>query len=198
MPDTGFAAAGTYAEDPGFVRQVKVALMVAGGSVAIEDRSQYPDSTMFSLRRSLAINVLQDPDLWARRFAAIVQYDPRVRAAAPTADNPTPAPVDDFLLAGLIYWTWNAVSGAGASLTPPPDTPAPPNAPAAGLAPVVVAHPTSGVGRLLGAPLGAPLDLRTEGDVEQIQLRRPVLPPGAPPGWPGMSPWQSEGVATPS
>lgn len=176
-----FREAGALAEDPGFVRQVKVALMVAGGTVAIEDRSQYPDSTMFSLRRSLAINVLQDPDLWARRFAAIVQYDERVRATAPTADNATPAPVDDFLLAGLIYWVWNAVAGAGPALTPAPQTPSG--------GPVSVPHPSSGVDRILGPALGEALPLRTEGDEEQVQLRAPVTPPGAPSGWPGVTPW---------
>jgi hypothetical protein len=195
-----FRDAGALAEDPAFIRQVKVALMVAGGTVAIEDRSQYPDSAMFAQRRSLAINVLQDPDTWAHRFASIVQYDERVRAAAPTEANPTPAPVDDFLLAAIIYWTWNAVSGAGPAITPPP--PSPPvsgDVPLAGggglvmstpaQTPVLVPHPVSGVGRVLGAPNGQPLDLRTEGDVEQVQLRHPVRPPGAPAGWPGMSPW---------
>lgn len=201
-----FRDAGALAEDPGFIRQVRVALMVAGGTVAIEDRSQYPDSTMFNLRRSLAINVLQDPDLWARRFASIVQYDARVRASAPTADGPDPAPVDDMLLAGLIYWVWNAVSGAGPAITPPPETGGGevPLSGAGGLevgagpAPeaAVVPHPVSGVGRILGAALGPPLPLRTEGDEEQVQPRHPVPPPGAPGGWPGMSPW-NQGVATP-
>lgn len=176
-----FREAGAFAEDPGFIRQVKVALMVAGGTVAIEDRSQYPDSTMFAQRRTLAVNVLQDPELWARRFAAIVQYDARVRAAAPSADNPTPTPVDDFLLAGLIYWVWNAVSGSGPSITPPPD-PQP-------VTVEVVPHPSTGLRRVLGAATGPPLPVRTEGDEEQIQLRAPVPPPGAPPGWPGGAPW---------
>lgn len=202
MPAT-FADAGAYAEDPTFLRQVKVALMIAGGTVAVEDRSQYPDSTMFALRRSLAINVLQDPDRWARIFASVVQFDPRVRAAAPTADDPTPPPVDDMLLSAVIFWTWNPVAGAGAALAaePPPDPVAAagdvPLSAAGGLdaavpgpAPVLVPHPVSGVPRLMGAPLGPPLDLRTEGDVEQVQLRRPIPPPGAPAGWPGVAPWQ--------
>lgn len=197
-----FADAGAHSEDPTFLRQVKVALMVAGGTVAIEDRSQYTDSTMFSLRRSLAVNVLQDPDGWARRFASVVQYDPRVRASAPAVDGPAPAPVDDMLLAGIIYWVWNAVAGAGPSLTAPPVTPAEGgdaplsgdgglvvSGPASSMLPVVVPHPVSGVERILGAPQGPPLNLRTEGDEEQIQPRHPVTPPGAAPGWPGMSPW---------
>jgi hypothetical protein len=188
-----FAEAGAHAKDPAFIQQVTVALIVAAGTVAIEDRSQYTDSTMFNQRRSLAINVLQDPDLWAHRFASIVQYDARVRAAAPSGMDPAPAPVDDMLLAGLIYWVWNAVSGAGPSLTPPPEDPAP----VAAAAPVAVRHPVSGVARLMGAPAGDPLNLRTEGDAEQIQLRQPVLPPGAPPGWPGMPPWQPEALQRP-
>jgi hypothetical protein len=184
-----YSDAGAHARDDAFIRQVTVALITAAGTVAIEDRSQYPDSTMFALRRTLAVNVLQDPETWARRFAWIVQYDQRVRDVAPTADDPTPAPVDDNLLSGIIYWVWNAVSGAGPSLTPPPVIPEEPPPPVVAEEPVAVPHPVSGVTRLMGAPLGAPLPLRTEGDEQQIQLRHPVRPPGAPAGWPGVSPW---------
>jgi hypothetical protein len=210
-----FAEAGAYAEDPAFLRQVKVALMVAGGTVAIEDRSQYTDTTMFGMRRTLAVNVLQDPDRWARIFASIVMYDARVRAAAaPPTDGTPRVPVDDFLLSGIIYWTWNAVAGAGPAITPPPVTPPPPTPPPPDTPPdtpppdqppppdvpvgiTLVAHPVTGVTRFLGAPSGDPLNLRTEGGEEQVQLRSPVPPPGAPRGWPGMSPWEQQGVATP-
>jgi hypothetical protein len=181
-----FAEAGAYAEDPTFIRQVKVALTVAGGTVAIEDRSQYPDSAMFSYRKTLAVNVLQDPYKWAGIFAVIVMYDDRVRAAAPTADNPNPPPVDDFLLAGIIYWTWNAVAGAGPSLLPPPASPDPftGQVSTSGEGGLVVAGPV-----LVAHAVGKPLPVRTEGDEDQVQLRAPVPPPGAPAGWPGVPPW---------
>src|SRR5436305_11418008 len=110
MADDYSAGAGR-ARDPAFLDRVTVALIVAAGTVAIEDRSQYPDSTMFNLRRTLAVNVLQDPVVWGQRFAWIVQYDQRCRQ-----DDPTQQITDD-LLSGIIYWTWNAVAGAGPALT---------------------------------------------------------------------------------
>lgn len=181
MPN--FSEAGAHAKDAAFVQKVTVGLIIAAGTVAIEDRSQYPDSTMFALRRTLAVNVLQDPTTWGARFAWILQYDDRVRAEAWSEAEPNPTPISDDLLSGIIYWMWNAISGAGPSITPPPEAPAP-DVPVA-----LVPHPVSGVTRLLGAPAGEPLDLRTEGDEEQVQLRLPVPPPGAAPGWPGVSPW---------
>jgi hypothetical protein len=179
-----FAEAGALAEDPAFVRRVTVALMLAGGTVAIEDRTQYTDSQIFAQRKTLAINVLQDPPAWARRFAWIVQYDARVRASAPSPDNPTPDPVPDEVLAALIYWVWNAVAGAGpASIPPPGDEP-------------VVAAPAErasvfGATVLAGSPAGAPTGVAVEGGGELVQPRRPVLPPGMPQGWPGRSPWEA-------
>ncbi len=187
MPN--FSEAGAHAKDPEFIQQVTVALIMAAGTVATEDRSQYPDSRMFNQRRSLAVNVLMDPETWAKRFAWIVQYDPRVRASAPSEAVPNPAPVKDSLLAGIIYWMWNAVSGAGPATIEPPTEPVQQDARQVAASAVLVPHPVSGVRRVMGAPLGDPLHLRTEGDEEQIQMRHPIRPPGAPADWPGVSPW---------
>jgi hypothetical protein len=174
-----FDEAGQLAEDPVFVRRVTVALILAGGTVAIEDRTQYTDSQIFAQRKTLAVNVLQDPKTWAARFAWIVQYDPRVRASVAGGD-----PVPDELLAGIIYWVWNAVAGAGPASIPPPD------------AEPVVAAPAErasvfGATVLAGSPAGAPTGVAVEGGGELVQPRRPVLPPGMPQGWPGRSPWEA-------
>jgi hypothetical protein len=175
-----FDEAGALAEDPAFVRRVTVALILAGGTVAIEDRTQYTDTQTFAQRKTLAVNVLQDPPTWARRFAWIVQYDARVRDSA-AADG---APVSDALLAGIIYWVWNAVAGAGpAAIAPPSDQP-------------VTAAPAErasvfGATVLAGSPAGQPTGVAVEGGGELVQPRRPVLPPGMPQGWPHTSPWEA-------
>jgi hypothetical protein len=165
------------------VRRVTVALMLAGGTVAIEDRTQYTDSQIFAQRKTLAVNVLQDPPTWARGSRGSSSTTRGCGRASP-ADNPTGDPVPDELLAGIIYWVWNAVAGAGpASIPPPSDEP-------------VVAAPAErasvfGATVLAGSPAGAPTGVAVEGGGELVQPRRPVLPPGMPQGWPGRSPWEA-------
>lgn len=176
-----FDEAGQLAEDPAFIRRVTVALMLAGGTVAIEDRTQYSNSEMFFQRRTLAVNVLQDPPTWARRFAWILQYDVRVRDSAATDG----APISDELLSAIIYWVWNAVAGAGPSTVPQPG----PDGPVTAAPPEQVS--VFGASVLAGAPAAPATGVAVEGGAEMVQARRPVLPPGMPQGWPGTSPWEA-------
>lgn len=107
---TAYADAAALAKDPTFVDRVTMAMILAGGQVAIEDKSGFPDTQTAPLRNGLAVKVLNDPLPWGKIFAWLVMFHPAARDPAVTDDK----------LTQIILWEWNAVSGAGQALTPQP------------------------------------------------------------------------------
>jgi hypothetical protein len=131
VADLGFAAAGTRArEDQSWIDRVTLALIFAGGQVALEPDPQTHGSDpplpytlqQYQRRSTLAVNVLQNPIQWGRLFAWIVMFHPDALGGW----------ADDEQLIRIIYWEWNAVSGAGPAIVDRPDVIGPPTPPDAG------------------------------------------------------------------
>lgn len=92
---------------PEFVDKVKAAAVTAATQVGQETSDVTTD--YYRLRRALSVNVLQDPDGWARRFAIAVATN-----AVITKDS------SDSDIQFTVNSVWSSIAGAGPAPATPP------------------------------------------------------------------------------